>query len=79
MFIALLGTVFIAIITGYFSEESDFTRNGHMYSIVICVGGAVLFFWIRALFGFSFASHGVYAIISSIGSLVIVPTHFLRK
>jgi uncharacterized membrane protein YeaQ/YmgE (transglycosylase-associated protein family) len=79
MFIALPGTVFIAIIIGYFSEKSGFTRNGYMYSIVICVGGAMLFFWIRALFGFSFGSHGVNAIISSVGSLVIVPTHFRRK
>jgi hypothetical protein len=79
MFIALPGTVFIAIMIGYFSEKSGFTRNGYMYSIVICVGGAVLFFWTRALFGFSFGSHGVNAIISSIGSLVIVPTHFRCK
>jgi len=79
MFIAFPGTIFIAIIIGYFSEKSGFTRNGYFTSIIVCVGGAVVFFWMRALFGLSFGSHGVNAIISSIGALVIVPTHFRRK
>ncbi len=79
MFIALPGTIFIAIIIGYFSEKTGFTRNGYFMSIIVCVGGAVVFFWIRALFGLSFGSHGLNAIISSIGALVIVPTHFRRK
>ena len=79
MFIALPGTIFIAIIIGYFSEKTGFTRNGYLISIIVCVGGAVVFFWIRALFGFSFGSHGVNAILSSVGALVIVPTHWRRR
>ena len=79
MFIALPGTIFIAIIIGYFAEKTGFTRNGYLISIIVCVGGAVVFFWIRALFGFSFGSYGMNAIISSIGSLVIVPTHWRRR
>ena len=79
MLIALPGTIFLAIIIGYFSEKSGFTRNGYMISIIVCVGGAVVFFWIRALFGISFGSTGVNAIVSAVGALVIVPSHFRRK
>ncbi len=79
MFIVLPGTIFIAIIIGYFSEKTGFTRNGYLISIIVCVGGAVVFFWIRYLFGFSFGSPGVNAIISSVGALVIVPTHWRRR
>ena len=79
MFIALPGTIFIAIIIGYFSEKTGFTRNGYLISIIVCVGGAVVFFWIRALFGLSFGSHGVNAIISSVGALIIVPTHWRQR
>ncbi|MBE9476159.1 MAG: hypothetical protein IME92_03375 [Proteobacteria bacterium] len=76
MIIALFGTIFIAIIIGYFSEKTGFTNNGYLNSIIISVGGAVLFILIRVMFGFSFGSHGLNAIISSVGALVIVPTHW---
>jgi uncharacterized membrane protein YeaQ/YmgE (transglycosylase-associated protein family) len=79
MIFALFGTIFLAIIIGYFSERTGFTHNGYLNSIIICVGGAVLFILIRFMFGFSFGSHGTNTIISSIGALIIVPTHFRRK
>ncbi len=69
----------IAGIIGYASEKSGFTHNGFIPSIIICIGGAFLFFFIRVMFGFSFGSHGVNAIISSIGALVIVPTHYRKR
>ncbi|MGB5556954.1 MAG: hypothetical protein WBN04_02975 [Paracoccaceae bacterium] len=76
MYMALFGTVVIAGIIGYASEKSGFTHNGFLPSIIICIGGAFLFFFVRVMFGFSFGSHGLNAIISSIGALVIVPTHY---
>ncbi len=79
MFFALPGTIFIAIVIGYFSEKSGFTRNGYLPSIIICVGGAILFFWVRVMFNIGFGNHGLNAIISSVGALVVVPTHFRRK
>lgn len=79
MYMALFGTVIIAGIIGYASEKSGFTHNGYIPSIIICIGGAFLFFFIRVMFGFSFGSHGVNAIISSIGALVIVPTHYRKR
>ncbi|MDJ0628060.1 MAG: hypothetical protein QNJ44_07345 [Rhodobacter sp.] len=79
MYFALIGTMIIAGIVGYVSERSGFTRNGVIPSMVICIGGAVLFFFVRVMFGISFGSHGLNAIVSSIGALVIVPTHYRKR
>ncbi|GAA6188987.1 hypothetical protein [Litorivita sp. NS0012-18] len=79
MFPSMIGTVVIAGIVGYLSERSGFTRNGILQSIIICVGGAFLFYFVRLMFGLSFGTAGVDAILSSIGALIIVPTHFMRR
>lgn len=78
MYLQLFGTVVIAGIVGYLSEKSGFTRNGILQSIIICVGGAFLFYFIRIMFGFRFGAPGVDAIISSIGALIIIPTRWRR-
>lgn len=78
MFFTFFGTVVIAGIVGYASERSKFTKNGYLPSIIICVGGAFLFFMIGRMFNISFGSPGLNAILSSIGALVIVPTHFRK-
>jgi len=78
MFPTLIGTVVIAGIVGYLSEKTGFTRNGYLPSIIICVGGAFLFYFVRIMFGLKFGSAGVDAILSSIGALIIVPTHFRK-
>ncbi|MDQ2090751.1 hypothetical protein [Marimonas arenosa] len=79
MFPTLMGTVIIAGIIGYASEKSGFTRNGYVQSIIICVGGAFLFYFVRLMFGFGFSSPGLNAIVSSIGALIIVPTHYRKR
>ena len=78
MFLPLMGTVVIAGIVGYVSERSEFTHNGILPSIIICIGGAFLFYFVRIMFGVGFGSPGLDAIISSIGALIIVPTHWRR-
>ncbi|KMW59262.1 hypothetical protein AIOL_004243 [Candidatus Rhodobacter oscarellae] len=77
-FMALFGTIVIAGIVGYASERSGFTHNGVIPSMIICIGGAFLFFFVRVMFGISFGSHGVNALVSSIGALVIVPTRYRK-
>lgn len=78
MFPTLIGTVVLAGIVGYASERSGFTKNGVIQSIIICIGGAFLFYFVRLMFGFGFSSPGLNAIASSIGALIIVPTHWRR-
>ena len=75
-FFTLMGTVVIAGIIGYVSEKTGWTRNGILQSIIICVGGAFLFFFVRVMFGIGFGSPGLNAIVSSIGALIIVPFHW---
>ncbi|SEP83567.1 hypothetical protein [Thalassovita taeanensis] len=78
MFPTMIGTVVIAGIVGYAAERSGFTRNGYVSSIIICVGGAFLFYFVRIMFGLRFGSAGFDAILSSIGALIIVPTHYRK-
>ncbi|MGA1613198.1 MAG: hypothetical protein ACO37E_05265 [Lutimaribacter sp.] len=78
MFPTLIGTVVIAGIVGYLAEKTGFTHNGILQSIIICVGGAFLFYFLRVMFGVGFGSAGLDAIISSIGALVIVPFHWRK-
>ncbi len=74
----LMGTVVIAGIVGYLSEKTGFTHNGYLPSIIICVGGAFLFYFVRIMFGISFGPPGFDAVLSSIGALIIVPTHWRK-
>lgn len=78
MFLTLFGTVVIAGIVGYASEKTGWTHNGYVQSIIICIGGAFLFFFVRIMFGIGFSSPGMNAIVSSIGALIIVPFHWRR-
>lgn len=78
MFPTIMGTVVIAGIVGYLTERSGFTRNGILASIIICIGGAFLFYFVRLMFGIGFGSAGLNAIVSSIGALVIVPFHWRK-
>lgn len=78
MFPTMIGTVVIAGIVGYLSEKTEFTHNGYLPSIIICIGGAFLFYFVRIMFGIGFSSPGLNAILSSIGALIIVPTHWRK-
>ena len=79
MFPVMIGTIVIAGIVGYVSERTGFTRNGILQSIIICIGGAFLAYFVRLMFGIGSGSPGLNAIASSIGALIIVPTHWRRR
>ena len=78
MFPTMIGTVVIAGIVGYLAEKTNFTHNGILQSIIICVGGAFLFYFVRLMFGIGFNSAGLNAIASSVGALAIIPTHWRK-
>ncbi|SFK13657.1 hypothetical protein [Celeribacter neptunius] len=79
MFPMLIGTVVIAGIVGYACEKTGFTRNGYLQSIIICVGGAFLAYFVKLMFGIGFRLPGLNAIAASLGALIIVPTHWRKK
>ncbi|MBD3664623.1 hypothetical protein [Sulfitobacter aestuariivivens] len=78
MFPTMIGTVVIAGIIGYLSEKTNFTHNGILQSIIICVGGALLFNFVALMFRIGFSSPGVNAIVASVGALIIVPFHWRK-
>ena len=43
------------------------------------IGGAFLAYFVRLMFGIGSGSPGLNAIASSIGALIIVPTHWRRR
>jgi uncharacterized membrane protein YeaQ/YmgE (transglycosylase-associated protein family) len=78
MFPTLIGTVVIAGLVGFAAEKTGFTHNGYLQSIIICIGGAFLFYFVTLMFGFGFRSPGLNAILSSVGALLIVPFHWRK-
>ena len=78
MFPTMIGTVVIAGIVGYLAERTEFTHNGILQSIIICIGGAFVFDFVSLMFGIGFGSAEVNAILSSIGALIIVPFHWRK-
>ncbi|MGI1664082.1 hypothetical protein ACRDNQ_17725 [Palleronia sp. KMU-117] len=78
MFPTLIGTVVIAGIVGYLAEKTGFTHNGILQSIIICVGGAFVFYFVTLMFGISFGRPGINAIVAAVGALIIVPTHWRK-
>lgn len=78
MFPTLIGTVVIAGLVGFASEKSGFTHNGYLQSIIICIGGAFLMYFVTLMFGLGFRSPGINAIAASVGALIIVPFHWRK-
>lgn len=79
MFFSFFGSLIIGGIVGYLAEKWKFTHNGILPSIIICLGGVMILFMVRVMFGFSFGTPGVNAIVGSAGALVIVPTAGRKK
>ena len=79
MFFAFFGSLMLGGIIGYASERIGFTQNGYIPSIIIALGGVVFFFMIRVMFGISFGSPGVNAIIAAAGALILIPTEAARR
>lgn len=78
MFPTMIGTVVIAGLVGFAAEKTGFTHNGYLQSIIICIGGAFLMYFVTLMFGVGFRSPGVNAIAASVGALIIVPFHWRK-
>lgn len=73
-FFAFFGSLMIAGIVGYLAEKWEWTHNGVAASIVIALGGAILVFMVRVMFGLSLGSPGLDAIVGASGALLLIPT-----
>ena len=79
MFFAFWGSLVIGGITAYLAEKWDFTHHGYLQAIIIATGGVVMLFMARVMFGVSFGSHGVNAIVGALGALVLIPSEAIAR
>ena len=56
MFFSFFGSLIIGGIVGYVSEKWGFTHHGILQAIIIALGGVVLLFMVRVMFGIPFGS-----------------------
>lgn len=73
-FFAFFGSLVIGGIVAYLAEKWDLTHHGVVQAIIIALGGVVLLFMVRVMFGISFGSPGVNAIIGAAGALILIPS-----
>jgi len=73
-FFAFFGSLVIAGIVGYLFEKWGWSHNGILPSIFIALGAVVVLFMVRVMFGLTFGSPGVDAIVGSAAALVLIPT-----
>ncbi len=79
MFISFWGSLIIGGIVAYLSEKWDMTHHGILQAIIIAIGGVVLLFMVRVMFGLSFGSPGINAIIGAAGALILIPSEAIAR
>jgi hypothetical protein len=71
---SFFGSLMLAGIVAILFERWGWSHNGIVPSILITFGAVLVLYFLRALFGISFGSPGVTAIIGSAAALILVPT-----
>lgn len=79
MFFSFWGSLVIGGIVAYLAEKWDMTHHGVLQAIIIALGGVILLFMVRVMFGLSFGSHGVNAIIGAAGALILIPSEAMAR
>ncbi|MEO0945673.1 MAG: hypothetical protein AAFY06_12675 [Pseudomonadota bacterium] len=79
MFFSFWGSMVIGGIVAYLAEKWDLTHHGVIQAIIIAVGGVFLLFMVRVMFGLSFGSPGVNAIIGAAGALILIPSEAVGR
>ena len=75
MFMIMMGTIVIAGIAGNMPEKTGSTHNGYLQLIIICTVRAPVLFRPHHVLD-QLGPTGLYAVLYSIGALIIVPTHW---
>ncbi|MDG4648993.1 hypothetical protein P6F26_11110 [Roseibacterium sp. SDUM158017] len=76
---AFFGSMMIAGIVGYLFEKWGFSHNGVLPSIFIALGAVVVVFMVRVMFGWSFGSPGLDAIMGASAALILIPTEVAHR
>lgn len=76
---SFFGSLMIAGIVAFVFEKWGWTHNGIVPSVLIAFGAVLVLFFIRSLFGLSFGSPGIDAIIGSAAALILIPTEYANK
>jgi hypothetical protein len=71
---SFFGSLMLAGIVAYLFERWGWSHNGILPSVLITWGAVLALYFLRALFGLSFGSPGIDAIIGSVAALILVPT-----
>lgn len=79
MFFGFFGSLVIGGIVAYLAEKWDLTHHGVIQAIIIALGGVILLFMARVMFGISFGSPGVNAIIGAAGALILIPSEAVQR
>lgn len=79
MFFSFWGSLVIGGIVAYLAEKWNMTHHGVLQAIIIALGGVILLFMVRVMFGLSFGSHGVNAIIGAAGALILIPSEAMAR
>ena len=79
MFFSFWGSLVIGGIVAYLSEKWDFTHHGVAQAIIIAIGGVILLFMARVMFGISFGTPGVNAIVGALGALILIPSEAVAR
>jgi hypothetical protein len=79
MFFSFWGSLVIGGIVAYLAEKWDFTHHGVVQAIIIAIGGVILLFMARVMFGISFGTPGVNAIIGALGALILIPSEAVAR
>ena len=79
MFFSFWGSLVIGGIVAYLSEKWGLTHHGVIQAIIIALGGVIHLFMARVMFGISFGSHGVNAIIGAAGALILIPSEAIAR
>ena len=79
MFFSFWGSLVIGGVVAYLAEKWDLTHHGVIQAIIIALGGVILVFMARVMFGISFGSPGVNAIVGAAGALILIPSEALGR
>jgi hypothetical protein len=73
---SFFGSLMIAGVVAFLFEKWGWTHNGILPSVFIAWGAVLVLFFVRSLFGLSFGSPGIDAIIGSAAALILIPTEY---